>query len=229
MVYDNFFTTPNIKYKKAFTYNVTTEPINLPISLVTVKAYLKLSGSAEDDILTMFIEAAKDFAESYTGRTLINTTFTTFRDDFADDFTLRRSKLQSITSFEYLLDGTLTAVDSSLYGVTDDKDFSSIYEKDGQVFPDLDANIPDSVKIVFVAGYGATDASVPSALKLALLAHIAFMYANRGDCSGDCSSDGGSSLPASVRNMYNKYRILNLGSSDRSYPSDAVGSYGYRL
>lgn len=229
MVYDNYFTTPNVKYKRAFTYNVTTEPVNLPVSLETVKDYLKLSGSAEDDILTMFIEAARDFAEQYTGRTLINTTYTTFRDDFNDDLTLRRSKLQSLISFEYLVDGSFTAVNASLYGVTDDKDYSSIYEKDDQDFPDLDANIPDAVKIVFVAGYGATSADVPSALKLALLAHIAFMYANRGDCSGDCSTDGGSSLPASVRNMYNKYRILNLGSSDRSYASDAVSSYSYRL
>lgn len=225
MVYDNFFSTPNIKYKKAFTYNVTTEPANLPVSLTTVKNYLKISGSAEDDILTIFINAAREFAEAYTGRTLINTTFTTFRDDFADDFTLRRSKLQSITSFEYLLNGSFTAVDASLYGVTDDKDYSSIYEKDDQVFPDLDAGVPDAVKIVFVAGYGATDASVPAALKLALLAYIAFMYANRGDCSGSCSD----SLPATVKNMFNKYKIINLGSSDRSYPSDAVSAYSYRL
>lgn len=228
MVYDNYFTTPNVKYKKAFTYNVTTAPANLPVSLTTVKNYLKISGSAEDDILTIFIEAARDFAEAYTGRTLINTTFTTFRDDFNDDLTLRRSKLQSITSFEYLLSGSFTAVDASLYGVTDEKDYSSIYEKDDQVFPDLDANIPDAVKIVFVAGYGATDTSVPSGLKLALLAHIAFMYANRGDCGGDCAN-GESSLPVTVKNMYNKYKLITIGSSDRSYPSDAVSAYGYRI
>lgn len=229
MVYDNFFTTPNIKYKKAFTYNVTTPPANLPVSLATLKSYLKITGTAEDDILTMFIEAARDFAEAYTKRILINTTFTTYRDDFGDDLTLRRSKLQSLTSFEYLLNGSYTAVDSSLYGVTNDDDYSSIYRKDDQSFPDLDANIPNAIKIVFVAGYGATDSSIPSSLKLALLAHIAFMYANRGDCSGDCSGNSANSLPASVRNMYNKYRIINIGSPDRSYPSEAINAYGYRL
>jgi len=188
MSYDNFFSTPYKKYKKAFTYNVTTAPASLPVSLDTVKSYLKLSGTAEDDILTIFIEAARDFAEEYTGRTLINTTFTTFRDDFNDDLTLRRSKLQSLTSFEYLLNGSFTAVNSSLYGVTNENDYSSIFEKDDQNFPDLDANIPQAVKIVFIAGYGASSSDIPSSLRLALLAHIADMYANRGDCSGGLDS-----------------------------------------
>ena len=223
-MYDNYFTTPYVKYKKAFTYNVTTAPANLPVSLDTVKAYLKLSGSAEDDILTMFIQAASEICEKYTSRTLINTTYTTFRDDFNDNFLLRRSKLQSITSFEYLLNGVLTAVDSSIYGVTDESDYSSIYLKDDMCFPTIDADIPDAIKIVFVAGYGATSANIPAALRLALLAHIAFLYANRGDC-GDC----GDKLPATVKAVYNKYKIINIGSPDRSYPSAGVNAFNYRL
>src|SRR6056297_1008518 len=116
-MYDNYFTTTNVKYKRAFTYNVTTAPAALPVSLETVKAFLKISGTAEDTILTLLIEAARDYAEKYTNRILINTTFTTFRDDFNDNFLLRKSKLQSITSFEYLSNGSFTAVDSSVYGV----------------------------------------------------------------------------------------------------------------
>lgn len=227
-MYDNYFATPDKKYSRAFTYDITTAPVNLPVSLAEVKAYLKLSGTAEDTILTMFIEAARDFAEQYTGRTLINTTYTTYRDDFGDDFTLRRSKLQSITSFEYLLNGVFTAVDSTIYGVTDEKDYSTIYQKNDMCYPSIDADIPQAIKIVFVAGYGEDATSVPAPFKLALLAHIAYMYANRGDCSGGGCGDG-TLLPASVKNMYNKYRILNLGSSSRSYPSAAVSAFSGRL
>lgn len=226
-MYDNFFSSPYKKYKKAFTYNITTPPANLPITLDDMKTYLKISGAAEDSILTLFIEAARDFGQKYTGRTFINTGFTTFRDDFGDDFTLRRSKLQSITSFDYLLGGVSTAVDPTTYGVTDESAYSSIYLTEGASFPCDQDNIPEAVTIVFVAGYGENPSDIPAGLRLAIMAHVAYMYSNRGDCGGgDCS---GSNLPTSVSNLYNEYRILTIGSSVRNSPSSAVNAFSYRM
>lgn len=210
MAITQLFQQPRIK-KKAFTYNVTTAAANQPLQLDTVKTYLKISltDKTQDDLLNIYIDAATDFAEKYMNRDLINKTYTTFRDDFNDCFELRRSRVSSIASIKYLISDVLTTVATTVYGFTDVTDYSDIFLEEDQEWPTDVDDVLQAVEIIFIAGYGATDSSIPADIKIALLSHIAFMYENRGDC--DLSGMKGN-LPVTARNIYNSNRLINIGS-----------------
>ena len=218
-----------VKYKKAFTYNVSTAPAVRPLTLTEVKTHLKIAitDCSQDDYLNLLIDMATDFGEKYTKRTFINTGFTTYRDDFNDSLLLRRSKTSAIASIKYLVSDVLTTLATSIYDFTDVNDFSEIFLKVDQVFPvDVDA-VPQAVEIIFTAGYGAAATDVPADVKFAMLNHIAFLYSNRGDCAGDCSGAG--AVPSTVKSLYDKIKIIDIGSDVRVYPSGAVNAYSYRL
>lgn len=222
------FPIEGIKYKKAFTYNVSTVPVNKPLSLDEVKIHLKidLTDATQDTYLNLLIDMATAFGEKYTKRTFINTGFTTYRDDFNDSFLLRRSKTSVISSIKYLVSSVLTTLATSVYDFTDVNDFSEIFLKVGQEFPTDVDEVPQAVEIIFTAGYGADTIDIPADVKFAMLNHIADLYSNRGDCGGDCS---GSGVTANTKILYDKVRLIDIGSSVRAYPSGAVNAFNYRL
>ncbi len=200
--------------KIAYTYNVTTAAATTPVTLTEVKDYLKLDSAdtSEDATLAILINMATELAEKYMGRDLINKTYTTFRDGFVDPLELRRAKVSSITSISNLVNNVFTVISSSIYGFTDVQDYPQIYLKDNQVWPDNTDILPQSVKIIFISGYGAAATNIPGAIKLGLLQHINGLYTNRGDCASDCSGGG---INNGVKALYNPYRIINIGSYDR--------------
>lgn len=201
---------------KSYIYKVTVAPVNLPISLALLKEHLKLDSSdtSQDDYLTIIIKAVAGYCEDYTRRTLINTTYETYRDDFSSEcMQLRRSPLSSLTKIEYLVSDVLTTVSSATYYITDSQSYPVIYIKENEVFPtDIDDR-KQSVVITFVAGYGADDTSIPDDLKIALLNHAAKMYENRGDCSEDVVSGNGfvkSYIPGETKIIYDMYKIRSI-------------------
>ena len=193
--------------KKAFTYNVTTPAAGRPLTLAEVKDYLKVTSSDEDDFINFLIDAATACGEKYTGRDFINKTYTTFRDTFWDCFELRRSRVSDVISIKFLLNDVLTDVPTTVFGFTDVNDYSEIFLKEDQVWPTDEDNVPQAIEIVFVAGFGADDTSIPADVQNAMLAHIAFMFENRGDCP-----PGTSALPTTTKILYDKLRIINIGS-----------------
>jgi uncharacterized phiE125 gp8 family phage protein len=199
-------------------YIVSVAAASKPLSLTEVKTHLRLPllSTAEDTMLNAMIDAITNYTEQYTRRDMINKTYTAFADCFPPSYVtfeqvdrgkieIQRSKLQSITSVQYLTGGVLTTVSSSVYYNTNDPDFSSIYLVDGQDWPtDVDIR-KQAIKITFVAGYGAAGSNVPADLKLAMLEHIAAYYENRGDCA-DCSLN----IPALSRMIYDKNKIYKV-------------------
>jgi len=188
----------------AWTYTITTAPANPAVALADVKTYLKISGTASDTLLADLTEAATNFAEAYTKRSLINRTVTTYRDSFTSEIELRRSPLSSVTTVKYLLSSVLTTVADSVYYNTSETDFSRIALEDGQAWPTGGDIKLQAVEIIFVAGYGSDEASVPEDIKVALMQHIAALMENRGDCTLQ------EALPQAARLIYNKHRILDI-------------------
>lgn len=200
------FSQPNTR--KEFPYIVTTAATTTPISIDLVKDHLRIpcSSTKEDEYLSMLIGAVTNYAERYTKRDFINKTYTTYRDFFTQSFELRKAAVSSITSLSYLVDGVYTTISSSVYGLEVTKSFPSIYLKENQDWPTgLDA-VPQAIKIVFVAGYGAAATSVPDDVKLGLLNHVALLYENRGDCACDPAS----TIPANTKALYDSIRIMDL-------------------
>ena len=91
-------------------------------------------------------------------------------------------------------------------------DYSELLLADGQRWPtDIDNRL-QAIEIEFKAGLGddadAVYAKAPW-VKSGVLAHVANMYANRGDC-GDCGDSSGAYLPKVARHLYLQNRIENL-------------------
>lgn len=186
-------------------YTLVTGSSELAIALTDIKDWLKIPSTltADDSLLTALTKASMGYFEKITGRDLITKTYKTYLDKFPsssglyyytgvsnlalqqhdNNLLIRKSKLQSVTSIQYYLDGVLTTWDSSNYYFVDSDDYSGIYLVDGKSFPsDVDTR-KQAVIITFTAGYGVDSTAIPEDVKQALLQFISYLYENRGDCS----------------------------------------------
>lgn len=204
----------HIPRAKAYTYTVIVAPVNSPISLATAKAYLKIDTADDDALIQSLIDSATLFAEKFMKKDLITRTWKTFRDDFRfSEIILRRSPLQTVERFEYLVIGVLTPVSASIFYNTLETDYSRIALENGEQWPqDGDIRL-QSIEIDFNSGFGDDETDIPQDIKNALLAHIAALYENRGDCL-DCGCGDEkfiqSTLPAQSLAIYRQYRIFDL-------------------
>lgn len=195
---------------KAFPYIVTVEPSVDPLTLTEAKTYLRVSGTVDDALITMLIKAATAYAERHMKRDLITRTYKTLRDSFSDCLTLRRSPAQSIVSIKHTVGGVQETVSSSVYFLTIDNAFPSVELQDGQAFPTTTDNVPQSVEIIFKAGFGDAETDVPDDIRTALLQHVAALYSNRGDCTVDFVANAQQMLPTASRLVYDIRKIRDL-------------------
>lgn len=179
-------------------YELISNRDDTPLTIDEVREYLKLGDSCSDTEIRVLIDTVTIKAEQITGRDLINKTYKGYLDYFPNGLCppyyynnsgikIQKSKLQSITSIEYLKDNVLTPFDPSKYYFTKKQEFSSIYLINGESWPADADRRKQAVEITFIAGYGDEACSIPSDLKSAMLRHIALLYESRGDC-GDESS-----------------------------------------
>tara|TARA_R110000772_G_C13310322_1_gene440408 strand:- start:15382 stop:16062 length:681 start_codon:yes stop_codon:yes gene_type:complete len=212
---------------RAYTYKVTASPATTPISLAEVKAFAKITTTADDALITMMIESATDYAEKFTRRDFITRTYKTFRDNFPNTFLgspssnlqnspfndsgnfgfeLRRSPLQSIESVQYTdTAGATIVIPTTVYYAPLEDDYSSLLTQIAQSWPSDALEQLQAITIEFKTGFGDNAADVPSGIRQALLMHTLFLYDNRGDCGCDDES-----IPQSVRRIYLQNRIENL-------------------
>ena len=180
-------------------FEIITPPSGAVVTLDEVKAYLNIepSDTSDEALLAILIAAAVDYCERYTGRVLLETGFRLTRNmincKYRSD--LAKNPLKEVTLAEYNDgDGFVTSTDNRVnsgdypYVVFEDKCWGCDREV---VF-----------KVEFTAGYE----NVPPSLKQGILAHIAFMYENRGDCA--CSD--GSNVPGYVKTIYNGYKVISI-------------------
>jgi uncharacterized phiE125 gp8 family phage protein len=150
-----------IKYKD-YQYKALKRPATLPLSLTEVKAFLKVTTSTEDDLISTMINSVVNYAESYTHIEFITKQFRTFRDCFYFPIEIRKSKLVQIDSIKYFDENKIlqTFSSSNYYS-----DFNNFYSK---IYLDDDANTSsitlssryDNVQIDFWAGFGVAIASL---------------------------------------------------------------------
>ena len=105
----------------------------------------------------LLIVGVREYFEKYTNRILINTKFRNYSNYFAQVFEFSKGKRQSLDSFEYLKDGSFTAVDPSLYQILDESFYwRIIFSEYGDIPKDKDDGVKayQGVRIDFVAGFG---------------------------------------------------------------------------
>jgi uncharacterized phiE125 gp8 family phage protein len=162
---------------------VITPPTVEPVSLTEAKLHLRVDGAAEDTLIAGLIQAAREHIENVlTHCTLCTQTLEYVISQFpggCEAIQLPRPPLQSVTSIKYTDSAdvihTMNAAD---YCVNTDGN-------PGLVTPAYELSWPSSslapsgaVRIRYVAGWGAA-ASVPQALKQAILLLVGHLYENR--------------------------------------------------
>lgn len=165
-------------------WTVTSAPAEEPITLEEAKNHLKVDYTADDDLITMLIEAARQAAEHRTNVKLITQTITEKFDAFpsgsANVLQLSVPNVQQIDSINYIdADGNTQtfAADKYYTGKSVWPAFVSL--KQNESWPGVSTQ-KDAVTVVYTVGFGSA-ADVPGAIKAAMFLIIADLYENRTD------------------------------------------------
>lgn len=192
----------------AYPYIYQEEAETPAISIDEIKKYLKLNqyNVALDEELSLMCATALSYAEKYTRQFFVKKSVTTTRcfwgemrnGLFNKVFTLRRCPLVEVESIKYDDDKELSAENYKVVKKAGNY---------GQII--LCGNLPEletewmPIEIKFVAGYE----KLPNDIKLAMLQHIASMWMNRGDCDNDTYNK----CPKISKDIYKKYKIMEVG------------------
>lgn len=207
-------------------------PASEPVTTAEAKAHLRVTTSTDDSYIATLITVARQNAEKFTRRAFITQTWIMYMDRFPENWLSRHlwegvrdgainqmyegasiiiplAPLQSITSIKvYDEDDQSTTMDPTTYQVSaysgEIAPNGRVTPRNGAVWP-LATRFVDGVEVTYVAGYGASAASVPSQIKQGMLTEIGSLYENRGDCS---SNEMVSNKLA--RSLLQPYRILEF-------------------
>jgi uncharacterized phiE125 gp8 family phage protein len=162
----------------ANTYRRLTQPTDEPVTLTEAKAHLRVDGTAEDDLITALISAARSAAETYCNRAFAQASFVVYVDEFPA-YGAAISILPdvaAVTAFTYFdLSGDAQVVSSSDYIV--DATRREVRPHDGEVWP-----YGTRLAITMTAGpdCGASPPELPDkAVLAAIKIKIADLYENR--------------------------------------------------
>lgn len=160
---------------------VTEEPEVEPIDLQDIgKLHIKIDSSdLEDDLLSIYIQAAREIIEEKTGRSFITQSRRIKLDNFptCGYIRLTHGPVQQLTAVKYFdaneVEQTLS---SSEYWIDYDPPIPIIIVKNS--WPETYCR-PNAVTIEYVAGYGDNAEDVPAPLRSAILMRFAQLYENR--------------------------------------------------
>lgn len=215
---------------RSYSYDLIVKPLIQPISLDLAKEYLniRIADTSKDNLISLFIEAATQYAENLTRKDFIARTYRTFRDFFTEGagiffgqnfpgenyynigWLLRRSPLISVESVSYLVGGITTLIANTVYYNTLEKNYSSIVLNEGQVWPSDKDRTMQSVIIDFRVGFGELQADIPAEIQNAILQIVSALYNNRGDCSQSGACDCATLAPIGAKSILMQNRIETL-------------------
>lgn len=156
------------------------------VSLALLKAHLRLSGTAEDDLLAIYLGAAVDLAERATGRALLDRARTEKFATWQEALVLPWAPVLSVSGIAYL-DSAGASQSFTAYTVAG----LSAPEGRGRIIPTPEASLPGlyqegqpgQITVSYVAGYttssGSVSTAVPQGLRLAIIFLASQMYEQR--------------------------------------------------
>ncbi len=174
--------------REMYALTISSEATNTsaePVTLTEVKEHLRITSTAEDDLLTLYITAARQAAETITGRALINTQWELAIDSFASSaIELPRPPL-SPKSTEVVITytqttGNTTQVNSTVYGVEYRAEPGFVrLEYESEWPTDVQDSI-GAVRITYRSGYTTVETNdTPEAIKQWIKMRTGQMYEYR--------------------------------------------------
>lgn len=184
-------------------------PAQEPVSLVEMKAFLRVEDEAEDALIEALIAAARIHVEGVTGRALLAQTWRVVRDGWPEDRAIRLPVSPMITISEIRV--------FDVAGGEHQIDLNQ-FLPDGQavpariICPRVVDGIPvlrdrNGIEIDYVAGFGTEPDEVPSDLVQSLKTLAAYWYENR---DAVIVSGAGAPVPAGFDRLVAPYKRVRL-------------------
>lgn len=152
------------------------------VTTVELKAQCRIDSSDDDTLLDGLIAAATAHLDGYSGilgRALLEQTWQRDFADFSDCMRMPVGDLMSAPVVTYYdIDNVQQVLSSDAYSALSDEIGPFITLNDGYSWPSVATRL-DAVRLTWVAGYGATAADVPAAIKHAVMLLAADWYEHR--------------------------------------------------
>ncbi len=174
---------------------LVTPPAEEPVSLIEAKLHLRVDFDEDDTLIAALITAARQAAETLTGRQFITARWKLVLDCFPGSLAMGMSvgqsfslpghaillpkvPVQSVVAINYLdMAGAVQILPASAYTVDTACEPARITPVFGQVWPNCLPQI-GAVSVTFDAGYGSTG-TVPEGLKSWIKLRVGSLYAHR--------------------------------------------------
>lgn len=186
----------------------TSKPASEPVTLDLLKAHLRVSDDTEDFVILALAAAARQFAESYCGRSFVTQGWRLTLDGFpCGPIILPRGPVQSVQSITYEDMGgtTRTIVPAAPDYVVDlSGEWPCVAPGFGRVWPEALPQIA-SVRVNYTAGYGA-DGKVPEGIKHWILVRVNTLFENREEVA--VLQRGSVSALPYVDTLLDPYRVI---------------------
>jgi uncharacterized phiE125 gp8 family phage protein len=150
-----------------------------PVTLTEAQDHLRQPIEEEIPYINALITAARQHCEAYTQRAFITQTWRYVLDGFPGMISLPRPNLLAVSSIAYTdTNGDIQTIDAADYQVDTYSEPGRIIPAYGTYWPSTRAQM-GTVVVTYTAGFGATAALVPKAIKQAMLILIGQWYENR--------------------------------------------------
>lgn len=165
----------------------------MAVDLTLAKQHLRVLHDDENALITAYLDAAKDWVESFTGKLLERREVTQIERGFVSYFRLFHGPDPATVSVAY------TDADFASGSVADPLIAGDrVYPPLGEIWPAAATNTP--VTVTYTAGYTET----PDALDAAVLLLVGHYYKNREAIT--VSNTNPSELPLAVESLCRPYR-----------------------
>jgi hypothetical protein len=140
---------------------------------------MKCPPELDNDVVSLMLNTAAGYGETFTGREFRANAYTLHLDAFAQRICLRRSPVDEDVAIviQRVVSGTPTTVSSADYYLKVGTRYSEVLLADGAAWPTDQDNVEDTITVAFTT----KPFDNPEVYKLAMFKHIAFAYENRGD------------------------------------------------
>jgi uncharacterized phiE125 gp8 family phage protein len=179
-----------------------TPPASMPVSLALAKQHVEYEDDDRDDLISGLIEAATDFVELNTGRSILTQTWRFTLDEFSDSIQLPKGPVQSLVAITYFdANGDIQTLPEEIYTFDNSVYPSWVVLNSDSQWPEL-VDAVNAVRIDFVVGYTSPPASIVQAILL-----LVDQWFNNRSAANDVAM---SEMPLAVKSLLGPYQRMMI-------------------